>query len=138
MPETQGGFTGEILPVFYVSDVRKSVQFYRDVLGFEFHHYWDYDENEQVREWKDAEPPIYAEMAAGDQKFALHLAQTPYETQVGGVIHYFRVQDVSAHYRQVKSQGGEPGPLISRPWMHMFSIVDADGHRIFFYTPPDG
>jgi catechol 2,3-dioxygenase-like lactoylglutathione lyase family enzyme len=32
-------FTGEMLPVFYVRDVDRSVEFYRDILGFEFHHF---------------------------------------------------------------------------------------------------
>ncbi len=117
--------------MFYVSDVSKSVEFYRDVLGFEFHHFWDYDKGEEVREWEAAAPPTYAEMAADDQKFALHLAREPYERQIGGVIHYFRVQNVDEYYQMVIERGGKPGTLLDRPWMRMFSITDPDGHKFF-------
>lgn len=130
----KGDFTGEMLPVFYVTDVCKSVEFYRDALGFEFHHFWDYGKSAKVREWGAADPPVYAEMAAGDQKFALHLALEPYELQVGGVIHYFRVRDVDAHHRAVAERGGKPNALVERPWMRMFSVNDPDGHRLFFYA----
>jgi catechol 2,3-dioxygenase-like lactoylglutathione lyase family enzyme len=131
-----GELTGEILPVFYVTDVSKSVEFYRDVLGFEFHHFWDYDKSKEVSEWAAADPPVYAEMAAGDQKSALHLAREPYELQVGGAIHYFHVRDVDAHRRAVAKWRGDPSALIERPWMRMFSVTDPDGHRLFFYSPP--
>ena len=129
-------FTGEMLPVFYVRDVDRSVEFYRDILGFEFHHFWDYGQSKEVRQWAADSPPVYAEMAAGDLKFALHLAQQPYELQVGGVVHYFRVRDVDAHHRMVAQQGGEPTALVEHPWMRMFSITDPDGHRVFFCSPP--
>jgi predicted enzyme related to lactoylglutathione lyase len=130
-------FTGEILPVFYVSDVRRSVRFYRDVLGFVFRHFWDYDKNEGVTEWKAAQAPIYAEMAAGKQKFGLHLTRELSNPQVCGVIHYFRVGDVDACHAAILERGGDPGELLERPWMRMFSIEDPDGHRLFFFTPPE-
>jgi len=132
----KGEFTGEMLPVFYVTDVGRSVAFYRGVLGFEFHHFWDYDQSKGVRQWAAADPAVYAEMAAGGQKFALHLAREPYELQVGGVLHYFHVRDVDAHHRAVGEQGGEPDALVERPWMRMFSVHDPDGHKLFFYSPP--
>jgi catechol 2,3-dioxygenase-like lactoylglutathione lyase family enzyme len=129
-------FTGEMLSVFYVNDVSKSVEFYRAILGFEFHHFWDYDKSTEVCEWEAADPPAYAEMAASDQKLALHLAREPYELNVGGVIHYFRVRDIDAHHCAVVKRGGEPNALVERPWMRMFSVTDPDGHRLFFYSPP--
>jgi len=122
--------------VFFVSDVRASVVFYKDVLGFEFHHYWDYEANEPVVQWNSQEPPMYARLSAADQVFALHLARSAYERRVGGMIHYFRVENVDAHHRLVKKRGGEPSELVDRSWMRMFSIVDPDGHRLFFQTPP--
>jgi hypothetical protein len=56
-------FTGEILPVFYVTDVMRSVEFYRDILGFEFKHFYDYDKGDQVKTWESDEPPIWALMS---------------------------------------------------------------------------
>ena len=128
-----GRFTGEILPVFYVTDVLKSVEFYRAV-GFEFHHFFDYSEGERVPEWTKEEAPIWAEMAAGPQTFGIHRIAKDKELIVGGMRHYFLVEDVDRHYRLVQASGIEPGEMIDKPWMKMFSVTDPDGHEIFFGT----
>jgi len=130
-------FTGDMLPVFYVIDVMKSMEFYRDVLGFEFKHFYDYDKGEQVKTWEKDEPPIWALMSAGGFDFALHLGKTEYELRVGGVIHYFEVTDVKAHYQMVKKRNTlEMSELIEKPWMTMFWVLDPDGHKLFIQTPP--
>jgi catechol 2,3-dioxygenase-like lactoylglutathione lyase family enzyme len=130
-----GGFTGEVLPVFYVTDVRRSVEFYGR-LGFEFRHYFDYDEEREVPEWTRAERPIWALFSAGGFEFALHLTQSGDELVVVGNRHYFLVEDIDAHYGMVTGRGIEAGPLIDRPWMRMFEVVDPDGHQLFFGTRP--
>ena len=56
--EAFGDFTGEILPVFYVSDSRVSEDFYRR-LGFTVTSYYDYDAGESVTEWTKETLPIY-------------------------------------------------------------------------------
>lgn len=132
-----GEFTGEILPVFYVRDVIKSVKFYRDKLGFKFNHYWDYENNKPLSEWKSKEKPVYAQMEAGRQKFAIHLFLKEEDLNSGGVIHYFEVKDVDAHYDWIQSRGFQPDSIYVRPWMRMFSVTDPDEHKIFFYTRPE-
>lgn len=131
-----GDFSGEILPVFYVRDVRRSVAFYHDTLGFDFDHFWNYDKNEPAYVWTDAEPPIYARMGAGDQKFALHLYQGNEKLAASGMLHYFGVSDVDKHHERVQAKVNGLDPLIDRPWMRMFSVKDPDGHCIFFFTRP--
>jgi len=126
-------FTGEILPVFFVTDVLRSVDFYK-ALGFEFHHFFDYAAGEQVPEWPHEEPPIWALMSAGSQTFALHRAPPSADLIVGGMRHYFLMEDVDRQYERVQSLGVETGPLTDRPWMKMFSVQDPDGHLIFFGT----
>lgn len=129
-------FTGEILPVFYVKDVQASVSFYKE-LGFKFNHYHDYEKNASVKEWVKANPPIYAEMQAGTQKFAIHLL--PGDTSgffSRGTRHYFEVKDVRSHFFKLKKEGLAKGEIIERPWMIMFSITGPDGHSIYFYTRP--
>jgi catechol 2,3-dioxygenase-like lactoylglutathione lyase family enzyme len=131
-------FTGNILPVFYVTDVMKSVEFYRDILGFEFKHFYDYDKNEQVKTWESDKPPIWALMSAGDQEFALHLGKSEYELTVGGVVHYFEVTDVKSHYEMVRKRNNlEMSELIEKPWMTMFWVLDPDGRKLFIQTPPE-
>jgi catechol 2,3-dioxygenase-like lactoylglutathione lyase family enzyme len=134
--EQKSQFTGELLPVFYVTDVKNSVHFYRDILGFEFHHFFDYDKGEQVKTWESDEPPIWALMSAGDQEFGLHLGKSDYELRVGGVVHYFEVTDVKSHYDMVKQNDIKMSELIEKPWMTMFWVLDPDGHKIFIQTPP--
>lgn len=139
-PVTRAGhespFTGEVKLVFYVSDVKKAVAFYRDVLGFTFHHYHDYDSGASVKTWTKDKPPIYAEMSYAGRRFGLHLPQSQDdERSVGRMKVYFRVKDLDAHYARVKEHGGKPGALRKKPWMDMFRVVDPDGHRIYFaYT----
>jgi catechol 2,3-dioxygenase-like lactoylglutathione lyase family enzyme len=129
-------FTGEILPVFYVRDVLASVEFYVDKLGFTCHHYYDHVTGESVFEWTRTEPLIYAEMRAGDQKFALHRASQPESLMVGGMRHYFGVTDVQKHHRVALQRGLEAGDIIERPWMHMYRVEDPDGHELFIFTRP--
>jgi catechol 2,3-dioxygenase-like lactoylglutathione lyase family enzyme len=128
----EAGFTGKLLPVFFVRDVATSVEFYRDVLGFELRHFFDYSEGKQVEQWTREEPPIWALMAAGTQTFALHRAADPSALVIGGMRHYFLVDDVDRHYERVRAAGGQVGPLTDKPWMKLFSIRDPDGHEIFF------
>jgi uncharacterized glyoxalase superfamily protein PhnB len=135
--EKHGELTGEILPVFYVKDVIKSVKFYSDKLGFKFNHYWDYENNKPSKEWKSNQKPVSAQVAAGSQKFLLHLFRTPEELNNAGTIHYFEVKDVDAHYNWILARGAKPEPLYERPWMRMFLVNDPDGHKIFFYTRPE-
>lgn len=127
-------FTGKVLPVFYVTDVIRSVQFYRDGLGFEFHHFFDYETGRQVAAWTKEEPPIWAEMAAGELTFGLHLKTGKEPLVVGGTRHYFMVEDVEAHHAMVKAAGVEAGELVDKPWMKMFRVLDPDGHEIFIGT----
>jgi catechol 2,3-dioxygenase-like lactoylglutathione lyase family enzyme len=137
--QSKSRFTGNILPVFYVTDVMRSVEFYRDVLGFEFKHFYDYDKNQQVKTWESDEPPIWALMSAGGFDFGLHLGKSEYELRVGGVVHYFEVTDVKAHYEMVKKRNNlEMSELIEKPWMTMFWVHDPDGHKLFIQTPPEG
>jgi catechol 2,3-dioxygenase-like lactoylglutathione lyase family enzyme len=130
-------FTGEVLPVLYVRDVLKSVDFYVDRLGFVCHHFFDHISGGSTFEWTYDEPPIYAEMRAGDQKFAIHRASNPDSLVVSGTRHYFSVANVEEHYRIVKENGVKVGDLIERPWMHMFRVEDPDGHELYIFTRPE-
>ncbi len=129
-------FTGEILPVFYVSDSRKSLTFYQN-LGFRVDNFYDYDAGEEVGTWQKESPPIYAQMDAGGQKFALHLIPENDSLKVDGMKHYFGVSDVDAHHKLVVDNGISASKIYDRPWMRMFYVEDPDGHIIFFFTRPD-
>ena len=117
-------FTGHIKPVLYVRDVERSAHFFERVLGFRFLGFA-----------KRNDAPYYAEMAAGKQKFGLHLPTRPAdETRIGQQRIYFRVFDLATHWRRVEAADGEPSPIVERSWMNMFTVVDLDGHEIVFAT----
>jgi len=130
-----GDFTGEILPVLYVRNLPASVNFYQQ-LGFRFDHYFDHHTGDSVNEWKYEDSPLYAEMWAGSARFALHKASSSDSLVVGGARHYFGVTDIDVHYERVKGNGIHVGEIINRPWMRMFSVVDPDGHELYFQTRP--
>jgi predicted enzyme related to lactoylglutathione lyase len=122
--DAHGGFTGDVKPVIYVSDVEKAAAFYRDTLGFTFEGFSDLHGE-----------PYYAEMVAGGRRFGLHEPTSEREKErVGKLKLYFRVRDLAAHRRRVAAWGGSPGPLRETPWMNMFSVHDADGNEIVFAT----
>jgi predicted enzyme related to lactoylglutathione lyase len=122
-----GGFTGEVKPVLYVTDVEASATFFRDVLGFEFLGFSNADGQ-----------PYYAEMRAGTLKFGLHEPMSPdQETRIGQQRIYFRVRDLGAHRSRVAAWGGNPGTITKTDWMDMFIVRDPDGHEIVFaFTDP--
>lgn len=120
--EEHGSFTGEIKAVVYVSDVKRSAEFYRDVLGFELLGFSKLEGEE-----------YYAELAAGGPKLGLHEPTSEGDdARVGRIKLYFRVRDVGAHRTGVAARGGRPGPLRETAWMTMFTVIDPDGNQIVF------
>lgn len=126
--DVHGGFTGEMKSVLYVTDVVKSVPFYRDVLGFDF----------QGFAGEEADP-YYAEMSAAGVKFCLHEPMSAgQETNIGRLRLYFRVKDVQAHRSRVLARGGDAGEIMTTDWMDMFLVCDPDGNEIIFaLTDPE-
>ena len=136
--EVKEQFTGTILPVFYVKDVLRSVEFWRDSLGFECYDCYDHEAGGAAKEWTNDTAPYCVEMRAGPLVFALHLARNPDSLQVGGMIHYFEVPHVYQSHERLTSRGMDVSKIYERPWMNMFRIIDPDGHEIFFFTRPAG
>jgi predicted enzyme related to lactoylglutathione lyase len=133
-----GRFTGELLFPIYVSDVMRSAAFYRDVLGFDFLGFYDYDQAGYVTYWRGEAPPLYAGFLAGTQSFGLHKPLTEQqEESVGRGRFYFRVQDVEAHHRRVRAWGGRPGSIQQTAFMRLFEVTDPDGLTLYFATTPD-
>jgi len=112
---------------------RKGAEFYRDALGFQLLHFHDYVANHPVPRWDREEPAIYAEMAAGDQRFGLHLPQSDVDRRrVGGLRIYFRVRDLDGHRRRVMAHGIDASEVVETAWMKWFSVHDADSNEIVF------
>jgi uncharacterized glyoxalase superfamily protein PhnB len=126
---------GKLLPMLYVRDVPKSVEFYRDVLGFEFRGWWDDSRHAYV-----PDPPIsaardFAELGAGDLVLHLHQAQSDQVIpETAPAILHLLVRDADAYYREVRSRAGELEPPRDQPWgWRQFYIRDPDGHQWSFH-----
>ena len=136
--ETHGGFTGEVKLVFYVNDVRPSVEFYTGALGFRFLHFYDHVSGNSVATWVRDTPPIYAEMSYAGRKFGIHSPTSEADKRsVGAAKVYFRVKDLTAHYRRTTAWGAKPSAIKKRSWMDMFHVVDPDGNRVYFAFTDD-
>ena len=66
---------GKLLPMLYVCSLPRSVEFYRDKLGFEFRGWWDDSAHAYVPELPAGEAPVFAELLAGDLVLHLHLTE---------------------------------------------------------------
>ncbi len=114
--------------MLYVSDVERSVNFYKDALGFGFKGYWD-DVNHCVTfDFAAANNPSYCEMTFGEFKLGIHLdpefqAGSPrFELQIG-------VDSVNDTFERFAAAGAKPSEPKDFPWgMRMFSLKDPDGH----------
>lgn len=111
------------VPVLQVSDLDKSIAFYRDVLGF-------------TQQFIFGEPPFYAGLELG--KISLHLSAgkgNPSRRGMGSV--YVFCDEVEAYYAEIRTKGAEiTSPLDTHPYgMQDFQIKDPDGNLIGFGRP---
>ena len=131
--ESEAHFIGDVLFPIYVKDVEISAAFYRDILGFEFLGFWDYQNDCYVIAWQDTLPPTYAGFSAGGQKFGLHKpVNESQERCVGCGRYYFRVNDVEAEYSRISMHNVPISPIHSSSLLKRFYVPDPDGLQIFF------
>jgi predicted enzyme related to lactoylglutathione lyase len=134
-----GRFTGEIIFPIYVTDVEVSAAFYRDVLGFQFLGYYDYEVNAYTKAWQDSVPPNYAGFVAGNQKFGLHKPGNEAQTAcVGCSRYYFRVEDVDAEHERIFALGVEVSAIQTTALLRRFFVRDPDGLLVFFAETVEG
>ena len=112
--------------VLYVSDVDKSVAFYRDVLGMELVRY-----DKEIK---------HAFMSFGRQHHDIGLFQVKSEPTKGtlGLSHVAFVieggyDELVKHYEHAKAQGADLAGNMDYGMTKGFYINDPDGHRIEVY-----
>lgn len=117
-------------PILPVRDVRRSVAYYRDALGFE-------------RAWMYLDPPVHGGIALG--RFQLQFTLCADHDAAGGAMLMIRVDDVAGFERQHRAAGAEiVAALEDKPWgLAEYVVRDPDGHRLRFagsptYQPPAG
>jgi uncharacterized glyoxalase superfamily protein PhnB len=115
-----------ISPVLLVADIGRSVEYYRDRLGFECEAY--------------GEPPNFAAATRDDAVILLALCPEPERIVPNWHIvdmtwnAYIRVDDVDAIYAEVQERGaGIDYTLYDAPHgFREFGVQDPDGHDIAF------
>ena len=113
--------TQTVTPQFRITDVRRSIAFYVEGLGFEI-------------DWEHRfEPgaPVFMQLTRAGQ--TIYLTEHAGDCQVGGAA-YFVVPDVDVCYEEFLSRGVVPTePPEDRPWgQREMVLTDPDGNRLRF------
>ena len=104
----------------YVSDMERSLGFYRDLLGIPL---------EGDGDWQEAR--------LGQTRFALHLAHEGSGELSAGTVHIdFEVADVDAAAERLGAAGVDVRETMRDEWGSAVELADPDGYRIYLFQPP--
>ena len=104
----------------YVSDMERSLRFYRDLLGIPL---------EGDDDW--------AEATLGGTRFALHATHEGIGELSAGTIHVsLEVADVDAAAERLRAEGVETRETMRDDWGTAVEVVDPDGYRVYLFQPP--
>ena len=117
--------TGISVVYLYVSDLDRSIAFYREVLGLAL------ERHPHDHHWAEV-------TFANGTRFALHLAshrppQAPASVEVS-----LEVDDVDAAVERVRGAGAEVANVMHEPWGSLATLVDPDGYEVGLFAPPSG
>jgi catechol 2,3-dioxygenase-like lactoylglutathione lyase family enzyme len=117
-----------ITPVFIVSDIMRTAEYYRDVLGFSFDHYW-------------GDPPSFVLLRRDGVDLFMSSATNPgiarpnhKNTTSAPWDAYIWVQDVTTLLNELRRRGARlvSGPDVTFYRTIEFVVEDPDGHRLCF------
>lgn len=104
----------------YVSDMDRSLRFYRDLLGIPL---------EGDDDWTEA--------TLGGTRFALHATHEGIGELSEGTIHVsLEVADADAAAERLRGQGVETRETMRDEWGTALEVVDPDGYRVYLFQPP--
>jgi lactoylglutathione lyase len=104
----------------YVSEMARSVAFYRDLLGIPL---------EGDDDWHEA--------SLGGTRFALHRAHEGLGPLSAGTIHVnLEVADLEAATRRLRDAGITVQETMREDWGAASRIADPDGYELYLFQPP--
>ena len=104
----------------YVSEIERSVGFYRDLLGIPL---------EGDDDWQEA--------SLGGTRFALHRTHEGIGEPSSGTIHVnLEVADLDAAAERLRAAGVEVEETMREEWGAAAKVVDPDGYELFLFQPP--
>ena len=116
--------TGIGTAMVYVSDQEKSLQFYRDVLGFTV--VTDQEMGPGMR-WVEVAPP------QGDTTIALHDAGASGKRAGEGAYLTFACDDVPGTVAGLRRRGAVVSDPDEQPWGTFATVEGPDGHQVQFH-----
>ena len=104
----------------YVSDMERSLAFYRDLLGIPLRGDDD---------WQEA--------TLGGTRFALHKTREGIGQHSSGTIHVsLGVADIDAAAERVGAAGLDVKETMRDEWGAAVQVIDPDGYEIYLFQPP--
>jgi uncharacterized glyoxalase superfamily protein PhnB len=132
-------------------DMKKSLAFYRDMLGFEIEAAWPDEQNprwanltmgrQAIMLGAQMEPGSIDQMCGGDAAAAKHMKTLSAEFTKNrpgvGVVVYIQVEDVDRFHADLGKKGLRelPPPKTQFYGIRDFGLEDPDGYRFLFYSP---
>jgi uncharacterized glyoxalase superfamily protein PhnB len=121
----------QIWPLLVVEDIERSIEFYRDQLGFSL---------VGRAEWKGK--LYWCRVERGGACLMLQQAEADEDGPAGergrGVVFYFICEDADAMYRDLTGRGLELNkPSIADYGMKQLAIPEPDGYNLCFESPTD-
>jgi predicted enzyme related to lactoylglutathione lyase len=104
----------------YVSEIERSVGFYRDLLGIPL---------EGDDDWQEA--------SLGGTRFALHRTHEGVGEPSSGTVHVnLEVADLDAATERLRAAGVEVEETMREEWGAAAKVLDPDGYELFLFQPP--
>jgi catechol 2,3-dioxygenase-like lactoylglutathione lyase family enzyme len=128
---------GKLRIVLDVADVRRSVEFFRDVVGFQLVHFVVGDAK-LVETLKPTDRPYAAALLIGDEEIGLSATGSETNAPATGARYHFTVDDPDALLSRLRARETRIGHLVpsSGGGTFMFSFSDPDGHLFFVHASP--
>lgn len=120
---------GAMIPLLVVYDMRRSVAFYRDVLGFEIESSWEPDGHFYWAQLKCGETRLMLNAEFEDEERRPE-HERPHSQDA---TFCFYPHDVVALREAIIGRGGSPGKLQQTHYEHtQFELHDPDGYKLMF------
>jgi predicted enzyme related to lactoylglutathione lyase len=120
-----------------VSDLERSVRFYRDVLGIALHD--AAHDSEKQDPWYGGEHAAYSWTDGAFMHFALYPQRAPQRPISTGAQIGFHVADFDAAHQRVLDSGAEVvSPPRNEPWGKSARYLDPDGNIVSITAAPGG
>ena len=120
----------QTVPLLLVTDIQRSLEFYRDGLGFPLLRSWELDGQLQWCWLQQGEAALMLQQATDEDP--------PPATWGKGLTLYFLCDDVDALYSTLAERNvGASQPATSFYGMRQSHVVDPDGYALCFEHPTD-